>query len=209
MGRLSRPAAARRGVTLVEMLVTVAVLVIIMTDHGADLPVGHGRTDGGPDDPGPGQPAQAAGLDDPLGPGGRDGAVHAAARPGPEPGLFRVRRERVRRRPGGRQRRLSPVHGQGPARPAVHGADVGQLRPANERECFYNATVQPITITSEYAEIIYFLRNGNLYRRVLLIAPELQIGDRALGEQPRFLPLSTAVDRRELHAEFTRRQRQP
>ncbi len=33
---------------------------------------------------------------------------------------------------------------------------------------------QPITITSEYAEIIYFLRNGNLYRRVLLVAPALQ-----------------------------------
>ncbi len=32
----------------------------------------------------------------------------------------------------------------------------------------------PITITSDYAEIIYFLRNGNLYRRVLLILPELQ-----------------------------------
>jgi prepilin-type N-terminal cleavage/methylation domain-containing protein len=42
--------------------------------------------------------------------------------------------------------------------------------PAN----MYNPTIQPITITSEYAEIIYFLRNGNLYRRVLLIAPELQ-----------------------------------
>ncbi|MDG3003328.1 PulJ/GspJ family protein [Paludisphaera mucosa] len=33
---------------------------------------------------------------------------------------------------------------------------------------------QPITITSECAEIIYFVRNGNLYRRVLLIAPERQ-----------------------------------
>ena len=33
-------------------------------------------------------------------------------------------------------------------------------------------TSQPITITSEYAEIIYFLRNGNLYRRVLLVTPE-------------------------------------
>ena len=33
---------------------------------------------------------------------------------------------------------------------------------------------QPITITSEAAEIIYFLRNGNLYRRVFLIAPERQ-----------------------------------
>lgn len=37
----------------------------------------------------------------------------------------------------------------------------------------YQST-QPITITSQYAEIIYFLRRGNLYRRVLLIAPELQ-----------------------------------
>ena len=34
---------------------------------------------------------------------------------------------------------------------------------------------QPVAlITSEYAEIIYFLRNGNLYRRVLLIAPDRQ-----------------------------------
>jgi type II secretory pathway component PulJ len=33
---------------------------------------------------------------------------------------------------------------------------------------------QPIMVTSQYAEVIYFLRNGNLYRRVLLIAPERQ-----------------------------------
>ena len=33
---------------------------------------------------------------------------------------------------------------------------------------------QPILVSSQYAEIIYFLRNGNLYRRVLLIAPERQ-----------------------------------
>jgi hypothetical protein len=39
---------------------------------------------------------------------------------------------------------------------------------------FYNGNSQPVTITSEYAEIIYFLRNGNLYRRVLLVAPQLQ-----------------------------------
>src|SRR5262249_41918324 len=33
----------------------------------------------------------------------------------------------------------------------------------------------PITITSQYAEIIYFLRNGNLYRRGFLVAPERQV----------------------------------
>ena len=38
----------------------------------------------------------------------------------------------------------------------------------------FEAGYQPITITSDYAEIIYFLRNGNLYRRVLLVAPERQ-----------------------------------
>jgi len=33
---------------------------------------------------------------------------------------------------------------------------------------------QPVVISSQYAEIIYFLRDGNLYRRVLLIAPDRQ-----------------------------------
>ena len=30
----------------------------------------------------------------------------------------------------------------------------------------------PTTITSDYAEIVYFLRNSNLYRRVLLVVPD-------------------------------------
>jgi type II secretory pathway component PulJ len=33
-------------------------------------------------------------------------------------------------------------------------------------------TLMPITVSSPFAEIIYFLRNGNLYRRVLLVMPE-------------------------------------
>jgi prepilin-type N-terminal cleavage/methylation domain-containing protein len=36
-----------------------------------------------------------------------------------------------------------------------------------------------VTITSQYAEVLYFLRNGNLYRRVLLIVPSqagLEVG---------------------------------
>ena len=35
-----------------------------------------------------------------------------------------------------------------------------------------NSAIQPITITSQVAEVIYFLRNGNLYRRVLLVLPD-------------------------------------
>jgi type II secretory pathway component PulJ len=35
-----------------------------------------------------------------------------------------------------------------------------------------NQAIQPVTITSQTAEVIYFLRNGNLYRRVFLVAPD-------------------------------------
>lgn len=35
-----------------------------------------------------------------------------------------------------------------------------------------NTNIQPTTINSQVAEVIYFLRNGNLYRRVFLVAPE-------------------------------------
>ncbi|MCA1685557.1 MAG: prepilin-type N-terminal cleavage/methylation domain-containing protein, partial [Planctomycetia bacterium] len=38
----------------------------------------------------------------------------------------------------------------------------------------YGLKIQPITIQSQYAEVIYFLRNNNLYRRVLLVVPERQ-----------------------------------
>jgi type II secretory pathway pseudopilin PulG len=35
-----------------------------------------------------------------------------------------------------------------------------------------NPTIQPASVTSQVAEVIYFVRNGNLYRRVFLVAPE-------------------------------------
>jgi prepilin-type N-terminal cleavage/methylation domain-containing protein len=41
-------------------------------------------------------------------------------------------------------------------------------------------STQPVTISSQFAEIIYFLRNGNLYRRVFLVVPERQ-GTLTLG----------------------------
>ena len=53
----------------------------------------------------------------------------------------------------------------------------------------------PITITSDYAEIIYFVRNGNLYRRVLLIAPNssrLSSSDRGI-RRSRSNPRSSAA----------------
>jgi hypothetical protein len=50
-----------------------------------------------------------------------------------------------------------------------------------------NISIQPVTVSSQYAEVIYFLRNGNLYRRVFLIAPERYgslVGGNALGFTP-------------------------
>jgi type II secretory pathway component PulJ len=52
---------------------------------------------------------------------------------------------------------------------------------------------QRVPITSDYAEIIYFLRNGNLYRRVFLILPPdrqnvLTIGSRPNGNFPQMNP---------------------
>ena len=43
---------------------------------------------------------------------------------------------------------------------------------AKQLQVYYQT--QPITITSKFAEMIYFLRNGNLYRRVFLVAPDRQ-----------------------------------
>jgi prepilin-type N-terminal cleavage/methylation domain-containing protein len=37
-----------------------------------------------------------------------------------------------------------------------------------------NLGALPATVTSKFAEVIYYLRHGNLYRRVLLIRPELK-----------------------------------
>jgi len=55
--------------------------------------------------------------------------------------------------------------------PPLNGLTIANMTALQQQ--IYLST-QPITITSEYAEIIYFLRNGNLYRRVLLVSPERQ-----------------------------------
>jgi hypothetical protein len=52
------------------------------------------------------------------------------------------------------------------------GQNVGAAAGAQGGPPLFNRVVLPVTISSQYAEVIYFLRNGNLYRRVLLIVPE-------------------------------------
>ncbi len=172
IGRNSRLAATRRGVTLVEMLVTVAVLVIIMTVLV--------------------QIFQSA-----------TGALSAAQIIQDLDNQIKLLETTIRSDLGGATAHFTPpldpanglgyfeyienefADGQGedsddclrftakapPGQPFTGRMWVTQ--PAGA-PLIYNGTVQPVTVTSEYAEIIYFLRNGNLHRRVLLIAPELQ-----------------------------------
>ena len=47
-------------------------------------------------------------------------------------------------------------------------------RPAQPEHAGQPPASFPITLTSNYAEVIYFVRNGNLYRRVFLIVPDIQ-----------------------------------
>ncbi|WP_435005334.1 prepilin-type N-terminal cleavage/methylation domain-containing protein [Tundrisphaera lichenicola] len=66
---------------------------------------------------------------------------------------------------------------------------VGTLNTANQNSSG-NQAIQPITITSQLAEIVYFLRNGNLYRRVFLIVPERK-GTLSANFANRFNAIST------------------
>ena len=172
-----RFATRRRGVTLVEMLVTLAILLLMMTAIVQIFQAATGALNS----------AQAyQELDNQLrlldstirsDLNGVTCKLTPPNNPQNNPGYLEYGENEFADVQGEDSRRLHPVHRQGPRRPAVHRADVGA---AAELGQLYRAPTvpdqlpQPITITSEYAEIIYFLRNGNLYRRVLLVAPERQ-----------------------------------
>jgi prepilin-type N-terminal cleavage/methylation domain-containing protein len=164
-----RPASRRRGVTLVEMLVTVAMLVIIMTVlvqvfQGAAGAVSTAQALQTIDD----QFRRADGLirSDFEG-------VTARFTPPLDPilnlGYFEYG-----------ENEFADVQGEDCDDYVRFTAKAPEWRPFTGRMCpintFNPANPMPsnlITVTSEYAEIIYFLRNGNLYRRVLLVAPNL------------------------------------
>ncbi len=168
--RNSRSAPGRRGVTLVEMLVTVAVLVIIMTIMVQIFQSATGALSA----------AQAIQdldnqlklLDSTI----RSdlGGVTAHFTPPLDPSLNLGYFEYI-------ENEFADVQGEDSddclrftAKAPPGQPFTGRMWVNQPAAGFYNKNVQPITVTSEYAEIIYFLRNGNLYRRVLLVAPELQ-----------------------------------
>ena len=173
------PRPGRRGFTLVEMLVTVAVLVIMMTILVQIFQAATGSVSA----------AQAyQQLDDQL--RRLDGILRADLRgatahftPPLDPelnlGYFEYGENEFADNQGEdgddyvRFTAKAP-----PGRPFTGRFWPNYWSNANTSQIFTaggnNLASFPITITSDYAEIIYFVRNGNLYRRVLLIAPELQ-----------------------------------
>ena len=164
-----RPASPRRGVTLVEMLVTVAVLVIMMTILVQIFQAATGSVTAA-------QSLQQ--LDDQL--RRIDGIIRADLEgvtakftppldPAQNLGYFEYG-----------ENEFADMQGEDSDDYIRFTAKAPEGRPftgrmwVNPQSNAYNGNVMPITVTSEYAEIIYFLRNGNLYRRVLLVAPQLQ-----------------------------------
>lgn len=187
--RLSRPKTPRRGVTLVEMLVTVALLVLMMTVivqifQAATGAVSAARTyqdlDSGlrqidatiRQDLG----NLTARLTPPLDPKNNLGYFEYiensfADLQGEDTDdclRFTVKAPEGQIFTG----RFYPNAGLGNL-----PADPTQAPPSIPNTAAYEIfkNTNPITIQSQYAEIIYFLRNGNLYRRVLLIAPDREV----------------------------------
>ena len=180
--RPPRPRSPRRGVTLVEMLVTVALLVLLMSVlvkvfAAATGAVSAAKTYAELD----GQLRRleatlradlghvTARFSPPLDPAknlgyfeyGENSFADLQGEDGDDYLKFTVRASEGRLFTG---RMVAP-----PNPPPYSGTNLQ----TQTYFATYFAT-QPITITSQFAEVIYFLRNGNLYRRVLLVAPERQ-----------------------------------
>lgn len=171
-----RRPASRRGITLVEMLVTVGILVLIMTIivqvfQAATSAVTGARTAQELDD-------SARLLDSTI----RADLNGATARftppldPNNNQGYFEYTENEFADNQGeDADDTLRFTAKAPPGRPFMGrmylpppGGSLANLNAIQQQAYFAS---QPITVSSEYAEIIYFLRNGNLYRRVLLVDP--------------------------------------
>jgi prepilin-type N-terminal cleavage/methylation domain-containing protein len=189
--RNSRRAAARRGVTLVEMLVTVAVLVIIMTVLVQIFQSATGALT---------VAQQIQDLDNEIkllestiraDLGGVTARFTPPLNPTQNLGYFEYIENEFADLQGEDSDDCLRFTAKSPPGQPFTGR-IWVTQPATGVG-FYNPLVQPVTVTSENAEIIYFLRNGNLYRRVLLIAPELQSAIvPSVGNQG-FLPTGTGA----------------
>jgi type II secretory pathway pseudopilin PulG len=166
-----RPAQARRGITLVEMLVTLVVLLIVMTIIVQIFQSATGALSA----------AQAIqDLDNQLklldstirtDLGGVTARFTPPLDPAQNLGYFEYSENEFADTQGEDSDDTLRFTAKAPAGQPFTGR---MWVRSTGGAAMINLTVQPVTLTSEYAEIIYFLRNGNLYRRVLLVNPELQ-----------------------------------
>ena len=167
--RRARP--TRRGVTLVEMLVVVVALVVLMmtilvqifqSATGAmsasratqELDVNLRQIDSMI----PGRPQRRHRQDDP------------AQRPGPQGRPTSSTAKTPPPTPRARTPTTTRLHGEAPEGQVYTARQWLSLIKGSVQTI--NQSVQPVAITSQVAEVMYFLRNGNLYRRVLLVAPD-------------------------------------
>jgi prepilin-type N-terminal cleavage/methylation domain-containing protein len=169
--RIANPSySRRRGVTLIEMLVTVAVLVIIMTILVQVFQAATGAM----------STVQALQqIDDQF--RRVDGllrsdleGVTARFTPPLDPALNQGYFEYGENEFADVQGEDSDDYVRFTAKAPEGKPFTGRMWVTGAGGPLVNGNVQPVTITSEFAEIIYFLRNGNLYRRVILVAPQLQ-----------------------------------
>jgi prepilin-type N-terminal cleavage/methylation domain-containing protein len=188
----TRRASARRGVTLIEMLVTVAILVLIMAVVAQVFQAATGAV------------ASAQAIMDLDGQlrrlesvirsdlGGATASFNICPnyqQPNPQPpyglrpidneGYFEYGENEFADNQGEDSDDYIKFTAKAPLGQPFTGRMFlpppgGTFANMNAQQIQNYLSTQPITITSDFAEIIYFLRNGNLHRRVLLIAPQLQ-----------------------------------
>jgi prepilin-type N-terminal cleavage/methylation domain-containing protein len=176
----SRPTTRRRGLTLVEMLVTVALLLIIMTIIVSIFQAATVAMTGAQVDQ---ELAQVLRRFDATIRQDLDGAT-ARFTPPVDPkdgrGYFEYSEGALSDKQGEDSDDTIALTVKAPEGQPFTGRMVLQVPGTTGN----GTQFRQVTITSQFAEVLYFLRGDNLYRRVLLIVPEqagLVVGRQAGG----------------------------
>lgn len=172
----SRPRADRRGLTLVELMVTVALMLLIMTVIVAIFRAATGAMTTASTD------QELATVTRRLDTTLRQDLAGATARftppLNPKDGLGYF--EFIENAPADNQGEdiddILAFTSKAPAGQPFTGRVMLPYAYRNfgtvDAPIWKPTAYAPTVVTSQYAELIYFLRHGNLYRRVMLIAPE-------------------------------------
>jgi type II secretory pathway component PulJ len=179
--------SSRRGVTLVEMMVAVGLLVLMMSVIVAVFQSATGAIQ---------EQRAFAALDQELRRidsiirmdlGGVTAQMTPPNDPGQKQGYFEYAENALADSQGEDSDDTLRFTAKAPdGQPFVGNLWLPASVPATDNR-YVNAalpTLYPVRVTSQYAEIVYFLRNGNLYRRVVLIKPQLASSAQAFVNPP-------------------------